>query len=423
MDNDTVLKVENLSKKFCRTLKRSLYYGTVDITKSMLGINYDTGTLRKAEFWALDDVSFDLKRGETLGIIGVNGSGKSTLLRLITGIFPPDRGKISYKGRVGALIAVGAGFHPHMTGKENIYLNGTILGMTKKEINRKLEEIIDFADIGDFLEAPVNTYSSGMRVRLGFSIAVHCEPDILLVDEVLSVGDLAFRNKSLRKMNEFRQKAKAIIFVSHNLDHIRVLCNRVIIMDCGKLVYDGNTDEGLILYENRSKDQRVKNLNKENNKNDYFRVRLVDGERVIYKDLGLLNMQNQKVEELQIGEPYKVYLDFAIHENCEELFFTLGIIDEKKQTNCIWVKSNDGNKIKFNSLKPDNYKLVVTFPENHLGPGVYYINYVIRNAQTGELYDKGKTNYSFAVKSANHYERGIILTKEKWDLLTEGENN
>jgi lipopolysaccharide transport system ATP-binding protein len=193
----------------------------------MFGIQVKTYCLRKDEFWALDNISFNLKKGESLGIIGVNGSGKSTLLRLITGIFPPDMGRIAIRGKVGALIAVGAGFHPHMTGRENIYLNGTILGMTRKELNEKMDEIISFADIGDFLDAPVNTYSSGMRVRLGFAIAVHCEPDILLVDEILSVGDLAFRNKSMRKMAEFREKANALIFISHNLEQVRNLCSKV----------------------------------------------------------------------------------------------------------------------------------------------------------------------------------------------------
>ena len=172
LGNAIVLRVENLCKKFCPTLKHSMYYGAIDTVRSMLGVAYATDQLRKNEFWALDDICFELRKGEALGIIGANGSGKSTLLRLITGIFPPDKGRIAFKGRIGALIAVGAGFHPYMTGRENIYLNGTILGMTRREIDAKLDAIIDFADIGDFLEAPISTYSSGMRVRLGFAIAV-----------------------------------------------------------------------------------------------------------------------------------------------------------------------------------------------------------------------------------------------------------
>lgn len=418
MEDDVVLRVENLSKKFCRTLKRSIIYGTLDIARSMLGLQCKTWELRKDEFWALDDISFDLHKGETLGIIGVNGSGKSTLLRLITGIFPPDKGKIYHKGRVGALIAVGAGFHPHMTGRENIYLNGTILGMTRKEIDAKLDEIIDFADIGDFLEAPVNTYSSGMRVRLGFSIAVHCEPDILLVDEVLSVGDLAFRNKSLRKMNEHRKKANAIIFISHNLDQIRVLCDRVIILDYGKLVFDGDTDEGLIMYENRSKDLRVGSSLPHHLNNISFRERRIDGDAATIQALGLVNEYSEKVNHIKVDEPLIVFIDFIINYVCESLYFTLGILNERKDTDCIWVKSNDKSKVCFNSLKPGKYRLLVAFYEHHLGPGVYYINYSIRNEKSGELYEHCRTNHSFSVKSDKHYERGIVFTDDSWMLIS-----
>ena len=417
MDQSTVLTVESLSKKFCKTLRRSLFYGTIDIMRSMLGINYDTSTLRKAEFWALDNISFDLKKGETLGIIGVNGSGKSTLLRLITGIFPPDKGLITYRGRIGALIAVGAGFHPHMTGKENIYLNGTILGMRKKEIDRKLEDIVEFADIGDFLEAPVSTYSNGMTVRLGFSIAVHCEPDILLVDEVLAVGDLAFRNKTMRKMTELREKGNSLIFISHNLEQIRLLCDRVIILDQGEIIYNGDTDAGIIAYENRSKDLRVKTINKSLQKNNLFRMRSVEENRIVLKDLSILNMKGQKVNELGVYDELKICLEFSINEGCEEIFFVVSILNEEKDTDCLWVKSNDMDKYLFKDIEPGYYRASVAFKNHHLAPGVYFLNYAIRNAITSETLDHGFTNLSFAVKSDHHFERGIVLAEDQWELV------
>ncbi|MEM7827068.1 MAG: ATP-binding cassette domain-containing protein [Candidatus Aenigmatarchaeota archaeon] len=175
---ETVLSVKNVSKKFCKNLKLNMFYGLVDLSKNLLGLKPNSTQLRKSEFWAVDDVSFDLKRGQILGLIGVNGSGKSTLLKLIAGIFPPDKGEIIVKGRIGSLISLGVGFHPHMSGRENIYLNGAILGMKFKEINSKIQSIIDFAELGDFIDAPVATYSSGMRVRLGFSIAIATKPDI-----------------------------------------------------------------------------------------------------------------------------------------------------------------------------------------------------------------------------------------------------
>ncbi|MBE9531297.1 MAG: ABC transporter ATP-binding protein, partial [Proteobacteria bacterium] len=194
-EGEVVISIKNLSKKFCTHLKRSMAYGIIDLSKNLVGIKPNTEELRRDEFWALDNMNFELKRGEVLGLIGLNGCGKTTLLRLLTGIFPPDKGEITIKGRVGALIAVGAGFHPHMTGRENIYLNGTILGMSAKELDACFDDIIEFAEIGDFIEAPVSTYSSGMRVRLGFAIAIHINPDILLIDEVLAVGDLNFSIK------------------------------------------------------------------------------------------------------------------------------------------------------------------------------------------------------------------------------------
>lgn len=248
-ESDVVLRVENLHKKFCRTLKHSMFYGVIDSVRSMLGIHYATDQLRKHEFWALKDICFELHKGETLGIIGANGSGKSTLLRLITGIYPPDSGRIAFKGRIGALIAVGAGFHPHMTGSENIYLNGTILGMTRREINDRLDEIIDFADIGDFLEAPVSTYSSGMRVRLGFAIAIHSEPDILLIDEILAVGDVGFQLKCFDKIGELRKSGVATLLVSHNLQHISMFCRRVLLLDQGRVEYCGDIETGLTTYK------------------------------------------------------------------------------------------------------------------------------------------------------------------------------
>ncbi len=198
MSGEVAVLVEHVSKKYCKSLKRSMFYSLSDISRNMLGFGSHPSRLRRDEFWALDDVSFEVKRGETLGLVGPNGAGKSTMLKMLNGIFWPDKGRITVRGRVGALIEVGAGFHPLLSGRENIYVNAAILGMGKKEVDRKFDSIVAFADIGDFLDAPVKHYSSGMFVRLGFAVAVHCDPDILLVDEVLAVGDTAFQSKCLR---------------------------------------------------------------------------------------------------------------------------------------------------------------------------------------------------------------------------------
>ena len=210
-----------------------MLYGSVDVAKAMLGIRIDSLQLRTGEFLALENVNFELKKGEALGILGQNGSGKTTLLRIINGIFPPDGGVVSVRGRIGALIAVGAGFHPHFSGRENIFLNGSLLGMSTEEIKEKFDQIVAFADIGEFLEAPVATYSSGMSVRLGFAIAIHATPDILLADEVLAVGDLAFALKCYRKISEYREAGGSIILVSHSIQLMRNTCQKVLWLDKG----------------------------------------------------------------------------------------------------------------------------------------------------------------------------------------------
>ncbi|MBN1638104.1 MAG: ABC transporter ATP-binding protein [Ignavibacteriales bacterium] len=236
MDKDFAIKVENVSKKYCKSLKRSMLYGVKDIARNTFGLSSHSDKLRKNEFWALDDISFEVKKGETLGIIGPNGSGKTTLLKLLNGIFWPDIGKIAIKGKVGALIEVGAGFHPLLTGRENIYINAAILGMTKEETDRKFDAIVEFADIGDFLDVPVKHYSSGMFVRLGFAVAVHCEPDILLVDEVLAVGDSVFQTRCYRKINEIKKRDNvAIVLVSHSLLTVEKFCDNGLFLNYGKI--------------------------------------------------------------------------------------------------------------------------------------------------------------------------------------------
>ena len=247
MKNDVLIKVENVSKKFSRDLKKSLWYGIKDIGNDLIGSSNKNVNLRKTEFWALDDISFELKRGEVLGLIGRNGAGKTTLLKLLNGLTKPDAGILTMYGRVGALIALGAGFNPILTGRENVYVNGSVLGLSKKEIDDKFDEIVDFAELWDFIDTPVQSYSSGMQVRLGFAIATKIEPDILLLDEVLAVGDAAFRNKCYSQIGKLTKKS-AVIFVSHNMNDIVRICDRCLLLEDGKAAYFGSVEEGAELY-------------------------------------------------------------------------------------------------------------------------------------------------------------------------------
>ena len=251
--SDTLIKVEGVSKKFCKSLKKSLWYGMQDLGREITGRKHGgDGELRPDEFWAVNDVSFELKRGECLGLIGRNGAGKTTLLRMLNGLIKPDRGRIEMRGRVGALIALGAGFNPILTGRENIYVNASVLGLRKSEIDAKIGEIIDFAEIGDFIDTPVQSYSSGMQVRLGFSIASSICPDVLLLDEVLAVGDLSFRMRCYRRIDELREHA-AVILVSHDMSAIKRVCDKAILLDKGHVYAHDNPEVVIPLIESRGK--------------------------------------------------------------------------------------------------------------------------------------------------------------------------
>jgi lipopolysaccharide transport system ATP-binding protein len=254
-DNEILVKVDGVSKKFCRDLKKSLWYGVKDVAHELLPFssNKEPGTkntepgLRPGEFWANKDISFELRRGECLGLIGHNGAGKTTLLKMLNGLIKPDLGKIEIHGRVGALIALGAGFNPILTGRENIYVNGSILGLSKEEIDEKIEDIINFSEIPDFIDAPVQSYSSGMQVRLGFAVATALNPDVLILDEVLAVGDRVFRTKCMKRISKILENA-AVILVSHNEAQIKQKCDRVLYLKGGSTIFNGLTDEGLRIY-------------------------------------------------------------------------------------------------------------------------------------------------------------------------------
>ncbi len=248
MAQDTVIKVESVSKKFCRQQKQSMIYGMQDITRNMAGLSSRSAKLRPQEFWAVDDVTFEVKKAETFGLIGLNGSGKTTILKMLNGIFWPDKGRIVVRGKLGALLAAGAGFHPDLTGRENIYLNGAILGMNRFELNKKFDAIVDFAGFQEFLDTPVKHYSSGMYVRLGFAIAIHCDLDILLVDEALAVGDMNFQKKCIDRIKELKSQGVTILFVSHNLQQMQEVCDRSILLQNGQARAYGQTNEVIAKY-------------------------------------------------------------------------------------------------------------------------------------------------------------------------------
>ena len=316
MSNEVLIKVDGVSKKFCRNLKKSLWYGVKDIAKEAFGLSGGYDRLRPEEFWAVNDVSFEVKRGQCLGLIGRNGAGKTTLLKMLNGLIKPDKGQIEMRGRVGALIALGAGFNPILTGRENIYVNGSILGLPKREIDNKIEEIIEFSEIRDFIDAPVQSYSSGMQVRLGFAIATTLTPDILLLDEVLAVGDTLFQAKCLQRIKDVQHSGGVILLVTHTLEHVAHYCNRAILLDKGILAMDGDASTTLTTY--------LQDISTNIDKNDNTTTSILNVTRTTSPDFdGIQNHPNYSNQETRWGDRSATIKSISLMQNGIECYDTL----------------------------------------------------------------------------------------------------
>jgi len=254
------LEVKDVSKRFCRDLKRSLFYGVQDISRELVGRPPRVGELKPHEFWALQDINLELPRGTALGLVGTNGSGKTTLMRIISGLIKPTTGSVTVRGRLAPLLALGAGFNPVLTGRENIYTNMSILGLTKEEIEERFDSVVEYSEIGYALDAPVQTYSSGMTARLGFACAIHTQPDILLMDEVLAVGDMQFREKCIKTLQKLRNEGTSFIIVHHFPDILLAVCDDAMYLSEGKTVTYGRAPEVLERYEEDLHSKRAGNI-------------------------------------------------------------------------------------------------------------------------------------------------------------------
>jgi lipopolysaccharide transport system ATP-binding protein len=385
--SDIAIKVENISKRYRIGLKeetKDTFAGALgDILKSPFEnlkkikklTKFNNGINNQDDIiWALKDVSFEVKKGEVIGIIGANGAGKSTLLKILAQITQPTSGRVELNGRVASLLEVGTGFHPELTGRENIYLNGTILGMTKKEIDRKLDEIIAFSGVAKFIDTPVKRYSSGMRVRLAFSVAAHLDPEILLIDEVLAVGDAEFQNKCLGKMDEVATQGRTIIYVSHNMASILSLCNKSIFINDGEISFIGKSEIAISNYLQTHTPWRcVSYYNKFQLINNKSNVELMEAE-LLLKDGGRLRgiIRNQ-----QIGVRIKYMI------KCENIYIIPSIN----------VYGNDGNKlftsfernINYSNIKTGVIQSIVWMPDNLFSNGQYSISITLFFPSVDEL--------------------------------------
>lgn len=307
-----------------------MLYGIEDISRDLLHLPNTSDKLRKDEFWAVDDVSFEVKRGECLGIIGRNGAGKSTLLKMLNGIILPDKGKITIKGKVGALIEVGAGFHPMLTGRENIYVNGAILGMNKREIDQKFDEIVAFAELEEFIDMPVKHYSSGMYVRLGFAIAVQMEPNIFILDEILAVGDAGFRHKCYHQINQVMTGA-AVIMVSHSMDYISHATSKVIMMTRGKSKQFIDPVVGIAAY---------------NHENSLLNSSTFETGKIEI-NYPPVNNVSLKVTPTEVcyGEPFTVEVEIQSSNHLTDIVFSFVAVNISEQPVMCWHSSRYSQKI------------------------------------------------------------------------------
>jgi len=402
MSDDVLVKVEGVSKKFCRSLKRSLWYGVQDVASEMLGREGHHDELRKNEFWAVNDVSFELKRGECLGLIGPNGAGKSTLLKMLNGLVKPDKGRITMRGRVGALIELGAGFNPILTARENIYVNGSVLGFSKKEIDGKFDAIVDFAEIEEFIDTPVQNFSSGMKVRLGFAVAAQMEPDVLLIDEVLAVGDVGFRNKCYNSIYNLCANA-SVILVTHSMNHIERTCTSCILLDQGKLVSESACTHEVI-------QDYLGLFNRE-------KAKATMAEGVSLLDISV-NGKPAKEKQLQAhGDSFTLEFCGIFPPRANELEISLSFL-----TGGLELVANVNSKV--DQFKVPNLgcaqRILVVVPTLELGTGYFHPSLTVRDAATNEIL-VWLWAFSDLKMSSDSYHPAMVQMHAKWQNVADSE--
>jgi lipopolysaccharide transport system ATP-binding protein len=380
------IRAEGLSKKFGLTLRQSMAYGLRDALTRFVGARTPPGVLRPGEFWAVKDVSFELRQGESLGLVGLNGSGKTTLLRMLSGVFSPDEGSVTLRGRVGALIALGAGFVPLLTGRENVYVNGALLGFSKREIDQRLEEILAFADLGTFIDAPVKHYSSGMYVRLGFAIAAMCRPDVLLIDEVLAVGDLNFQKKCYDYLHRLKREGTSIILVSHSVGAIWAICDKGLLLHEGRAATAGSVEDVLKAYHDlNARGAFIRSVPPPSSMTVQDAVALPatyggqkggTGEIIVHQvTVRRLETNGTEGESLRFEEPFVIEATVEVKTAIEQpLFrFTIDAVHYKYIASIDSLEQN----LPLSVIAPGTYVLRSTIASQNLMPGAYQVNMAV----------------------------------------------
>jgi homopolymeric O-antigen transport system ATP-binding protein len=410
MSDNHSISVSGLGKKYLLGLAVSRHDTLIEVITGRVrslfrGVLPGKKPADKEIFWALSDVSFQVDKGENVGIIGLNGAGKSTLLKILSRITSPTTGTARIDGRLGALLEVGTGFHPELTGRENVYLYGAILGMSSAEIDRKFDSIVDFAELHKFINTPVKRYSSGMYVRLAFSVAAHLDPDILLLDEVLAVGDLPFQRKCMEFAKNLQQRNATILFVSHNMNSIKTMCNRVIYLKQGRVVFDGPTDEGIGLYE---RDCQLVSQPAESGSGV---------PPVAVTELALLDERGQEKSVFGFGERMKLRLKVTSSMPVSNPNFIIAFVRSDQVACCNFCSELDG--VALDSLEGDGVLELVT-PPLKLVAHSYTIHILVRKPGFGDIIGQ-QIGGTFHVKDEildSHF--GVFHESADWNWESTG---
>lgn len=409
---EVILSVDGVSKKFCRTLKRSLYYGVRDIATELLGRRRKSDRLRPGEFWALKDVGFELHRGESLGLVGANGAGKSTLLRIISGLIKPDTGTVRVRGRVAPLIALGAGFNPVLTGRENIYANMSILGLSLQEIEDRFQDVVSFAEIGEAIDAPVQSYSSGMAARLGFASAVFTEPDILLIDEVLAVGDIRFRMKCYRQLAELQRKGATLILVSHSAQMLLSVCDSAVYLRAGSLGMAGDTKDVLTFYES----DLLLNNNGQPECGVFTQHKEVEPHtRLAITSVYFRDENDRIIQQAVTGKPLTLCLGCRVQEQLDNLNVLVAVNDTSLGNERVLFLRSDTD-CKPLVVNAEKNEIQLKMPYCGLRPGLYSAKISI--TQDSFYYLDTVESFPFVVKSFELMDQCLFYQPREWTVST-----
>lgn len=393
---NSAVEVENLSKIY------KLYERPVDRLKESIN---PFGKKYHNKFYALNDVSFNVNKGETIGILGRNGSGKSTLLQIITGVLSPTKGRVNVNGKISALLELGAGFNPELSGIDNVYLNGTIMGYGKEEMDKKMDKIISFADIGEYIHQPVKMYSSGMFVRLAFAVAINVDPDVLIVDEALAVGDMQFQLKCIDKIKTFKKQGKTILFVSHDPYQVRNFCDQAIWLMDGKIHNRGDVNLITEMYIDFMKHGLEDTSNVQGH--DQKTKIMLSIDKVSISDIS-----NKERKDYNFGESIKVTVDFTINKPLQGLVGGVALYDKQRNYVCGLNTKLDDYSLPH---KPGKYQLNVSYHDMHLLPGTYFIDVGFFESSAIVIIDyKSKAEF-FTISSGEYFAEGLTFIKHSWE--------